>query len=204
MRVTFPTLILVVALLVTAAPVWAAGSEGHGESSAKPTLLDVDLAATVVAVATFLVLLFVLTKLAWKPVLNGLKAREETIRKAVDDAAKASAEARALVAQYDQKLAAAAEDARGVHEAARREAEAYRKRIEEDAHRTAEETLARSVREIGEAKRAALDAILKDVTAIATEAASRIVRRHLDPAGNADLVDEVVEGYARARRGGGA
>lgn len=191
-----PALIFALALLAFASPAWAADAEAeHGSEDGLPAFLKVDTAAVVVAIVTFLILLFLLTKLAWKPILTGLQQREETIRAAVDDAQKANEEARALAAEYQVKLETAKSEAQAIAEDARKKADATRLRIEDEARKQADETLARAVREIQQAKDTALSELLGSVADIAAEAASRIVRREISPEANAPLVNEVVEAF---------
>ena len=55
--------------------------------------------------AIFLVVAFILYKTAWKNVLVGLKAREDRIRKDIDDAEAARLKAEETLRQYDTRLA---------------------------------------------------------------------------------------------------
>jgi F-type H+-transporting ATPase subunit b len=194
-RTLVPALVLLVCL---AAPAWAA-EEGGGEGG----LLELDWKASATAIAIFLVLLWVLGRFAWRPVLRGLQQREDTIRRAVDDARKASEEAQRMMAEYEKKLATAADEAHAIAEEARKDAADVSRRLEEEARARAEETLQRSLKEIEQAQRKAQAQLLEDVTGIATEAASRIVRRHLTPEDNADLVDAVVREFAAGKGGEG-
>jgi len=199
MRMRIWTLMLpaVLLLAVAATPAWAAEEGGRG-------LMDVSTAELVAALITFFVLVILLGKLAWKPILNGLQQREATIKTALDDAQKANEDALALLAQYGSKMDEAKADAQAIADGARKEADAARQRIETDARERAEETLRRSLREIEQAKETALDDVLKSVGDIASEAASQIVRRELTPADNAQIVDDVVKDYARSRKGNDA
>ena len=184
-----PALLLLVAV---ATPAWAAEEGGR-------TLMDPSTAEIVAALVTFFVLVLLLGKLAWKPILSGLQQREATIKKALDDAQKANEDALALLAQYGTKMDEARADAQTIADGARKEAESARQRIETDARERAEETLERSLREIERAKETALDEVLTSVGDIAAEAASRIVGREISTADNARLVDDVVKDYARSR-----
>ena len=197
MRIWTPMLPAVLLLAVAATPAWAAEEGGRG-------LMDVSTAELVAALITFFVLVILLGKLAWKPILNGLQQREATIKTALDDAQKANEDALALLAQYGSKMDEAKADAQAIADGARKEADAARQRIETDARERAEETLERSLREIQQAKETALDGILKEVGDIAAETASRIVRRELTPADNDRIVDDVVKDFARSREGRGA
>lgn len=177
-------------------------SAGHAEHS--PGLMDVDVLTMAMALGVFALLLVVLAKFAWGPILAGLKSREATIQKAVDDAKAASDRAQAVMQEYEGKLARANEEGRAILEEARRDGLALKATIEADAKRAAEENTARAVREIDQARAAAWDTLVRDAAKLSTEAASRIIHRSLDAQGHAALVDEVVAEVVAARRGAGA
>jgi F-type H+-transporting ATPase subunit b len=181
-------------LALVASPALAA------EAGEEPSLLAVDIPTVVTAIVTFVVLLIVLAKTAWKPILQGLQKREDTIRKALDEAAAASERAKALVLEYEQKIAHARDEARAIAEEAKRDADTVKRSIEETAQRTAEETRERAQREIAQARDKAYEEILRDVAFIATEAAGRIVRERLDAAAHTRLVDEVVAEFRTDRK----
>src|SRR5207302_5294192 len=75
-------------------------------------------------VVVFLVLVFVLSRFAWKPMLAGLKQREDSIRGALAEAAKAREEAHALRTQLQQEMGQAHEKVRAIIEEAKRDAQA--------------------------------------------------------------------------------
>jgi F-type H+-transporting ATPase subunit b len=183
-------------LLVAAAPAYASDPAPGGGTEFK---LDIDPFAVAMALGTFLLLLLVLTKFAWKPILAGLKQREQTIRKAVDDAQAASAKAQATMQEYEGRLARAGDEAKAILEEAKRDALALKASIEADAKQSAEATAQRAVREIEQARVTAWDGLVKDAARLATETASRIVGKQLDGAGHAQLVDQVVTQIQTAR-----
>ena len=59
----------------------------------------------------FFGLLFLLGKFAWKPIMDGLEKRESNIAGSIHDAQSANEKAQALLAQYEQKLQAARDEA---------------------------------------------------------------------------------------------
>lgn len=189
----FSTLVLLG--IVCATPAFAA------DAGAKKTLLDIDLYALVASIIVFLVLLVVLSKTAWKPILKGLKTREETIQSALDEAKAANEQARDLIKQYEEKLDAAREEASAIADEARRDAQDIKAQIEADARKTADETVARAKVEIEQASAKAWDGIVRDAASIATEAAGRIVSGKLSPEGHAEIVAGVVSDFS-AKRGG--
>ena len=195
MRMRIWTLLIPAILVLAATPAWAAeGAEESGRG-----LMDVSTAELVAALVTFFVLVFLLGKLAWKPILGSLQQREATIQKALDDAAKANEQALALLQQYEGKMEEAKADAQAIADGARKEAETARQRIETDARERAEETLRRSLREIEQATESALDDVLPQVGDLASEAAARLVRRELSPTDHASIVDAVIKAAARTQ-----
>src|SRR5262245_43789992 len=68
-----------------------AHDSGHANQEEGPLSISVDLGIWTLVV--FVILLIILRKLAWKPMLDGLTKREENIRGALVEAEKARAEA---------------------------------------------------------------------------------------------------------------
>jgi F-type H+-transporting ATPase subunit b len=183
--------------VVLAAPAHAGDAAGGGAEFK----LAIDPFAVAMALGTFLLLLLVLTKFAWGPILKGLKAREDTIRKAVDDAQAASEKAQETMRQYEGRLAHAADEAKAILEEAKKDALALKASVEAEARQSAEATTQRAVKEIEQARHAAWDSLVRDAARLATETASRIVGKQLDAQGHAGLVDQVVGQIQTARRG---
>ena len=201
-------IVTLAALMVLALPAWAEepapGGEAEADHGEKRELLAPETAEIVAAIATFVLLMLILLKFAWKPILKGLQDREATIQKALDDAQKANEDALALLQQYQGQMDGAKAEAAAIADKARKDADLARQRIEDDARTRAEETLERSLKEIEQAKDQALDEILTEVGGIAAEAASRIVRREITAEDNAKIVDDVVQDFAKTRGGTGA
>jgi F-type H+-transporting ATPase subunit b len=196
-----------VALLVLAvlcAPVGLAGDEHEAAAGhEKPGLLDVNVVVSAATVAVFVLLLLVLTKTAWKPILAGLQAREKTIRDQLEGAEKAHAEAKALLADHQARIAQANSEARAIVEEGRRDADALKAKIEGDAKAEAQRERDRALRDIELARQQALKDIYDQVASISTDIAGRIVQQKLDPAGHRRLVDDAVASYERSRKAPG-
>src|SRR6516162_2858613 len=87
-------------LFAVPAPVLAAGS-----------LTDLNPGLTLWTALTFIVLLIVLSKFAWGPIVKMLDEREKTIREAIESAKKERAEADRLLAEQKESLARASREA---------------------------------------------------------------------------------------------
>jgi F-type H+-transporting ATPase subunit b len=89
---------------VTLASEAVAPAEGGGDP-ASPSLFEGSLAESFWTLLWFGLLLVVLWKLAWKPLLQGLQARQDRIQREVDDAEKARKLAQQVLDEYRSKMA---------------------------------------------------------------------------------------------------
>jgi len=92
-------------------------------------LITPDYGLLVWMLISFGLVLFVLKKFAWKPIMEGLKSREETISKSLRQAEEARNEIKKLQ-EYNEELA---EKARAERELALKEAKSLRDKIVEEA-----------------------------------------------------------------------
>ena len=113
----------VVVLTLFAAP--ALASEG-GE---QPNLFTGDLGNVIWSLATFLVVLGVLGRFAWKPILGALQKREDFIRDSLAHAKRDREESERKLKEYTDKLVTARSEATAIVEEGRRDAEALKRRF---------------------------------------------------------------------------
>jgi len=162
----------------------------HFTGSSDPLSVDPDLAIWTVVV--FIVLLVVLKKFAWGPILHGLETREKSIADHIAQAERNHQEARALLAQYEQKLAAAANEVRELMEEARRDAEHARQAILAEAKAGADAEKARALRDIEAAADAALESLAERSAQLAVDLAGKILQAKLSAADHARLIQEAM------------
>ena len=195
-------LCLVVALLPAGA---ASASDAHGHGPEighnapagvsqkdfeSPAWFQTDLA--VWSFAVFLGLLGLLTKFAWKPIMQGLEKREEGILRQIAETKASNEEARRMLASYERRLAEASEEVRGMLEEARRDADNTRQAIVAEARKAADDEKARAKHEIQLAKDDALSQIAEKAGRLAVEVAGKFLRDKLGPDEQSRLVRESV------------
>ncbi|MBW7841262.1 MAG: F0F1 ATP synthase subunit B, partial [Ignavibacterium sp.] len=95
-------------------------SEGE---SAEGGLLSVNGGLAFWTVVTFLLLVLLLSKFAWKPILSALKQREDAIKDSLEQADKAKEEAKKILAENQNNLAKAEEESKKIIEQSRQFAE---------------------------------------------------------------------------------
>ncbi len=144
----------------------------------------------------FLLLLLILTKFAWKPIVAGLAKREQGIEDHIAAAKRANEDAKKLLADYDQKLAGAADQVRVMLDQARRDAEQTKLDIIAEAKAAAQLEQQRVVREVRIATDSALKELSEKSTQLAIELAGKIVKRQLTPEDHARLAQEALALFA--------
>ena len=142
----------------------------------------------------FLLLLFILTKYAWKPIMAGLREREESIESALRMADQAKIEMQQLKAGNEKLLADARQERdRMMQEAtvmANQHRDAEKARATEEANRIIQQ--AREA--IQQEKNAALAEVKNTAAQLSLDIAERILRRELaDPAAQTQLVDSYLK-----------
>jgi F-type H+-transporting ATPase subunit b len=185
-------------LLLLAGPALAA-EEGHGES---PSIFTGDLGNIIWTLVTFIAVVIVLGKFAWKPILAALQKREEFIRDSLAEAKKDRQETEAKLKQIEERLHAARDDAAAIVEEGRRDGEVVKRKAHQDAGQEAEAMLERAKREIGLARDTAVKELYDLTARLATEAASRIIDKELDAKEHERLIAESIDQLA-ARGGNG-
>lgn len=171
--------------------------DGHHETNLSPLTIEPDLA--IYTFVVFLVLFVVLAKFAWGPIAEGLDKREKGIADNIAAAQRSNEEAKALLAQYETKLAAAQEEVRGILDEARRDAEFTQQQILAKAQAEAEATRERAVREIDAASAVAMKELAEHGSQLAVQLAGKIVGSELNSAGHARLIQDALTKFTGNR-----
>ncbi|MAG16835.1 MAG: ATP synthase F0 subunit B [Phycisphaerae bacterium] len=148
------------------------------------------LLQSLAAIIAFVILLVVLRKFAWGPILSGLQDREAKIKGDLEEAEKAANEANATLTEYKAKLADAQEQARAMIDQSRADAQRVAAEIKDDTQNEINQMKERAQQDIGAAKEQALGEIYQQTAALATDVAGRILQRQIDETDQQRLVDE--------------
>ena len=158
-----------------------------------------DLGNMIWTVVIFVLVLVVLGKFAWGPILEGLQARETFIRESLAEAKADRESAEERLKQYEARLAEARAEATALVDEGRRDAEVVRQTIEANAKEEAGKIVERARREIDLAKEAAVEEIYGLTGRLAVEVASQIIRKELTVEDHARLIDEAAQKMRGAR-----
>lgn len=189
-------LFAVVAALVAAPAAFAAeGGEPGGVFAG-------DVGNALWTLVIFGVVVFVLGRFAWGPILSGLQAREKFIRDSLEEARRDRQEAETRLKEYTDRLNTARSEATAIVEESRNDAEAVKRRIESEAQAEAQRIVERARREIALAKEGAVKELYTVTAKLTAEIAGRILEREIQSADHERLVRDAIERLGAAEAAG--
>jgi F-type H+-transporting ATPase subunit b len=171
----------------------AADAAGGPSNSINPLTFDPDLAWFTLVV--FVLLLLILTKFAWKPLMAGLDQRERTMANMIDEAKRNHEEAAQKLLAYEQKLATAAAEAHEVLVQARRDAATAGEKMLEAARADANRERLRALADIETAKNTAVQQIAEQSANLAFALARKLIHKELRPEDHTALIRESLEQF---------
>ena len=155
-------------------------------------LLKVSPGLLLWTIITFVVLLLILWKAAWKPVVEALDARAEKVRSDIESADRARLEAEKLLTQHKEMMAEARNESATIIANGKSAAENIRNEIIDKANSDAKDLSERVKKEIDLAKDKALSEIKAEVVILSTEIAAKIISKNLNPDDQKVLVQETL------------
>jgi F-type H+-transporting ATPase subunit b len=179
-------------LTVLAGVAQAATEGGHAAEEGSP-LLRFDPGVGIWAIIVFVLLLLILKKYAWGPILEALDAREATVRESLEQAAHIQAESARLAQEQARLLAEARAEANAVIQSARESGEALKKSLEQAAQDEKRRIVASASQEIEAQTRAAVAELRKTTAELSIGIAEKLIRQNLDDAKNRALVDQLIQ-----------
>ncbi len=154
----------------------------------------VNINATLIAqILNFLVLVFVLAKFAYKPLLGMMEERKNKIASDLDAAENAKKDAEAVKAEYAAKLADARQEAQAIIENARKTAQAAHDKIMAETKVEQEQYVAAQKEIIATEKKKAMDDVRAQVISLSMIAAGKIVEQKLNSEEDKQLAGKIVD-----------
>ena len=194
--VKYATIALLLALFCWAPAVLAApAGDDHGGGGTN--IFAGDLGNILWTLLVFGLVVFVLGKFAWGPLLETLQKREDFIRESLQSAKSDRESAEARLREYEERLNQARAEATAIVEEGRRDGEVLRQRIEEDARAEADKIIERSRREIDIARETAVKELYELSARLATDLAGKIVGRELRAEDHERMIRESIADMER-------
>ena len=144
-------------------------------------------------IVTFLVLLTLLAKFAWKPLLEALETRQQGIRKALDDAQAAKQDLERLEQEAAQIMRKARGEAETLITQSRADADRLREEIRQKAKADAEGIMRNAERQIQLETGRALQQIRSEAVDLSVMIASKIIQRNITKEDNERLIADALK-----------
>jgi F-type H+-transporting ATPase subunit b len=180
--------LLTVALIaLAAAPLYAA------EEAATLSPFAGNVGNALWTLIIFVIVVVVLGKFAWGPVLSLLQQREQFIHKSLSDAKRDRDEAEARLRDYAAKLQSAQAEAVAIIEDARKDAERLREELRTRARTEADTILKNAERQIEMQTSRALQQIRQEAVDLSVTIASKLLQRNITKEDNDKLIADALK-----------
>ncbi len=156
-------------------------------------LVQLDPGLFIWTIITFLVLLTLLAKFAWGPLLQALESRQNAIRKSLDDAQQARQELERLNQESAQIIRQARVDAEAIVTKSRGDAERLREEMKQKARTEADGIVKNAERQIQLETQRALQQIRHEAIDLSVQIASKLLQRNLTKEDNERLIADALK-----------
>ena len=155
-----------------------------------------DVLATV---GIFAILMILLKKFAWGPLMGIMQEREELVAKDIDAAEQARKETQAILEEQKALLKEARTEAQSIIEGAKKQGDATREEIVNAARAEADRLKESAVRDIEAEKEKAIAAVREEVVSLSVLAASKVLGKEISEADNSELIKQTIAKAGEAK-----
>jgi F-type H+-transporting ATPase subunit b len=167
-------------------------TQEHGGASAPNPLVQLDPGLFFWTILTFVLISFVLSKFAWKPLLLALKEREDQINESLDNAENARVELEKINSESEVIISKARSEALGIHSEAKMTAEKVKSDLLEKANLDIKKLKETSEQQIRIEKEKAISEIRKEVVGLSLMIAEKLIKKNLSKSDNETLIKETI------------
>lgn len=153
----------------------------------------IDVRQVVTQIIGFLLMVWLLARYAWGPLMTVVDRRRAAIADEFDKAERLKAEAEALKARYDQEMRSIDAHARQKLQEAVNEGQKIAGEIKTQAHQDAQQRLERAGDEIAREREKAKEALKEQMITLSIHAAEKVLREKLGDATQRKLVGEFID-----------
>ena len=194
MAARFPNLVILAAA-ATSPALASEGAEGAGKGAS--ALITPDIGLMFWTLVTFIILLVLLAKFAWGPILAAMNAREAGIKGDLDKARGDREDAERLLGEHRALIDQARRERAEAVEAGRRDAERLKAEILEDARKQREQLVQQAQAQIASGLRQARSELKGEAADLAIRVAGKLIGTRTDDATQRRLVEEYLADLER-------
>ena len=164
----------------------------HGLVASNP-LIEVRLGLMVWTIVCFAITFWVLKRVAFKRIQTAIDERRDRIRRSLDEADKARAEARKLLEEHRALIGEARGQAEEILAEARRVADSQRQRVKDETEADRQRRLEETKRQIEAETHRALEQIRAEVADLTLVATAKVTGKVLDDADHRRLIKDAIK-----------
>jgi F-type H+-transporting ATPase subunit b len=184
--------------------VLAAAPAAAQEAEARPNLLEPHAGLMFWTLIIFVILLVVLSKFAFKPLVAAVEARERALEEAIEGAKRDREAAAVLLAEQRTQIEGARTEAQRFIAEGRAAGEKLRNDMLEQTRQQQAELLERARADIDRERVSAIADLRREAVDLAIAGAGRVIERNLDDAGNRQLVERFLASVPTTAQNGAA
>ncbi|WP_317450928.1 F0F1 ATP synthase subunit B [Alkalibacillus aidingensis] len=147
----------------------------------------------IVQLVMFLILLALITKFAWRPLMNVMQEREQHIANEIDSAEKSRQESERLMKEAQDELKSTRQNAQQIIEDAKLTAKDQEETLISEAKAEAERIKQSARQEIEQEKERAIQALQEQVGTLSVQIASKVIEKELSMDEQEKLINEYLE-----------
>jgi len=167
-------------------------AKGDAHSSGNP-LLQFDPGVGIWSIITFVLLLIILRKFAWKPIIDSIDERDREIKSSMEAAEQARNESKKIADEQKAMLSQSKAEAAEIVAEAKKTAEDFKRRLEQSAIEEKTFIIKSAEAEISAMKESAIAELKQTVAELAIGAAEKLLEEKLDAERSTKLVDQYIE-----------
>ena len=176
----------------------AFGLAASSPDNIKPGMVQVHGGTLFWSVITFLILLVVLKKIAWSPIIEALESRESQIKEALNSAETARENAEKASQDYDDLVKKARAEAQEIVSESKATGERVRQEIKNTAEKEADDIINKAKAKIESEREKAINEIRSVAIDFSIEAASKVIERNLDSEDNRRIINDTIKEVGNA------
>jgi F-type H+-transporting ATPase subunit b len=159
--------------------------------------LGINLPGLITQILSFLILLFVLSKLLYKPVIKMLDERAERIKMSLSAAEKAKEDVALSAEKIEKELISARQEGQKIIDQAKKLSEKFKDKEKSKALEEIESLIEKSKSDLEKETRVAINELRKNFSTLVLEAAEKVVDKEIDENIHAKLIEKVLKEEVR-------
>ena len=156
------------------------------------SLLSINPGLIFWTIVTFVVLLLLLKKFVWGPIIDAVDRRESSVKEMLDGAENARNEAQEILKKYEDQLSVARDEVNRMIEDGKTRAGKAGDEIIGKAKNEADQIIERAKTEITREREKAVQELKAQVVKISLAAAERLIERNLAEKDHRDLIEQTI------------